>query len=138
MSEQATDHAQASLNIPQLVAFVVISALIVRWLFFSSSSAANGAGSNNTHDGTSSSSLSSSSSPTHVTIAGRRIAERHVEQIQVVFPQYNRREILWDLVRNGGSPAATMERILGGRGLDTVCTKKKIFFPILPLSRWLS
>ncbi|MCJ1434606.1 hypothetical protein MMC27_003975 [Xylographa pallens] len=34
-----------------------------------------------------------------------------------MFPQVGRREIIWDLQRNGGSVAATTERILG-RGLE--------------------
>lgn len=37
-----------------------------------------------------------------------------------MFPQVGRREIMWDLQRNGGSVAATTERILGGRGLEVV------------------
>lgn len=37
-----------------------------------------------------------------------------------MFPQVGRREIIWDLQRNGWSVAATTERILGGRGLDVV------------------
>ncbi len=101
---------QLSLNIPQLVAFLLISALAVRWLFFSSSSSSR----NNA------SPTSSSSSSTITQSRGRRIDERHVEQVQAIFPQYGRREILWDLMRNGGSVQATTERILGGRGLDNV------------------
>jgi hypothetical protein len=115
---------QQSLNIPQLLAFLLISALAVRWLFFSSSSS-------------SSSTPSSSSSTSSAAGAnrgrggggggegrgggfGRRVEERHVEQVQAMFPQYGRREIMWDLARNGGSVQATIERILAGRGLDMV------------------
>ncbi|KAM5435874.1 hypothetical protein MferCBS31731_006132 [Microsporum ferrugineum] len=36
-----------------------------------------------------------------------------------MFPQLTRRELMWDLQRNGGSVAATTERILTGRGLET-------------------
>lgn len=36
-----------------------------------------------------------------------------------MFPQIGRREIIWDLQRNGGSVTATTERILGV-GLETV------------------
>jgi coupling of ubiquitin conjugation to ER degradation protein 1 len=36
-----------------------------------------------------------------------------------MFPQIARRTIMWDLQRNGGSVAATTERILSGRGLET-------------------
>lgn len=37
-----------------------------------------------------------------------------------MFPQVGRREIMWDLQGNGGSVAATTEKILGGRGLERV------------------
>ena len=37
-----------------------------------------------------------------------------------MFPQVGRREIIWDLQRNGGSVTATSERILAGAGLETV------------------
>lgn len=37
-----------------------------------------------------------------------------------MFPQIGRREIIWDLQRNGGSVAATTERILSRGGLDAV------------------
>ena len=37
-----------------------------------------------------------------------------------MFPQVSRREIIWDLQRNGGSVAATSERILSGVGLERV------------------
>ncbi|GMF70809.1 unnamed protein product [Aspergillus oryzae] len=37
-----------------------------------------------------------------------------------MFPQLSTRDIMWDLQRNGGNVAATTERILTGRGLETV------------------
>jgi coupling of ubiquitin conjugation to ER degradation protein 1 len=37
-----------------------------------------------------------------------------------MFPQLSRRDIAWDLQRNGGNASATTERVLSGRGLDTV------------------
>jgi hypothetical protein len=43
-----------------------------------------------------------------------------VEQISQMFPQLSTRDIMWDLQRNGGNVAATTERILTGRGLETV------------------
>lgn len=45
---------------------------------------------------------------------------RLVDQVAQMFPQLGRRDVAWDLQRNGGSVAATTERILGGRGLDVV------------------
>jgi len=46
-----------------------------------------------------------------------------------MFPQVGRREVLWDLQRNGGSVAATSERILSG-GLERVsfCILLLFFF----------
>ncbi|KAI9833551.1 MAG: hypothetical protein M1826_007165 [Phylliscum demangeonii] len=119
----------SSLNVPQLVAFLLISALAVRWFFFTSSSSSSSssasASSTTSSSTTRSPPSSSSSSPPGTTLVtspgGRRvhIRERDVEQIQAMFPQYGRREILWDLMRNGGSVAATTERILtAGRRLD--------------------
>lgn len=43
-----------------------------------------------------------------------RQREAAVERIQQMFPQVDRRTILWDLQRNGGSIATTTERILSG------------------------
>jgi coupling of ubiquitin conjugation to ER degradation protein 1 len=37
-----------------------------------------------------------------------------------MFPQFDRRQIAWDLERNRGNMAATTERVLSGRGLETV------------------
>ncbi|KAL9597020.1 MAG: hypothetical protein Q9179_004415 [Wetmoreana sp. 5 TL-2023] len=42
----------------------------------------------------------------------------HIEQIAQMFPQLSRRDIQWDLQRNGGSVQATTERVLSGRGLE--------------------
>jgi coupling of ubiquitin conjugation to ER degradation protein 1 len=39
-----------------------------------------------------------------------------------MFPQLSSRDIAWDLQRNGGNVEATTERVLSGRGLDTVRT----------------
>ncbi|KAL9110615.1 MAG: hypothetical protein Q9227_004792 [Pyrenula ochraceoflavens] len=41
-----------------------------------------------------------------------------VEQISQMFPDLDRRSIVWDLRRNGGNVAATVERVVNGRGLD--------------------
>lgn len=41
-----------------------------------------------------------------------------VNQVSAMFPQLDRRTIAWDLQRNGGSVAATTERVLTGRGLE--------------------
>ncbi|MCJ1380170.1 hypothetical protein MMC17_003273 [Xylographa soralifera] len=88
-----------SLNLPQLILVLFISGIAIRYFFFRPSS---------------------SPSTTAHTSTGRnsRAANpQHVEQIAQMFPQVGRREIIWDLQRNGGSVAATTERILG-RGLE--------------------
>ncbi|MCJ1421512.1 hypothetical protein MMC32_007876 [Xylographa parallela] len=88
-----------SLNLPQLILVLFISGLAIRYFFFRPSA---------------------SPSATAHTSTGRnsRAANpQHVEQIAQMFPQVGRREIIWDLQRNGGSVAATTERILG-RGLE--------------------
>lgn len=98
--------AEQTLNIPQLLAVILVGFVIIRWFFYSSSSNSN--------------SNSNDPRPQDSRNAGRRADPRHVDQIAQMFPQIGRREIQWDLQRNGGSPAATTERILSGRGLEVV------------------
>ncbi|GAB1213617.1 hypothetical protein ATERTT37_002767 [Aspergillus terreus] len=50
---------------------------------------------------------------------GNVVDPAQVEQISQMFPQLSTRDIMWDLQRNGGNVAATTERILTGRGLET-------------------
>jgi len=93
---------QANFTVPQLIAVLVIGFLVVRWIFFSSSAASQTSGSH---------------------AAGRsRVSPAQVDQVAQMFPQFSAREIMWDLQRNGGSVQATTERVLSGRGLDTVST----------------
>lgn len=42
----------------------------------------------------------------------RRIPADRIEQVAVMFPQLNRRDIEYDLSRNGANVAATTERVL--------------------------
>ncbi|PGH17844.1 hypothetical protein AJ80_04667 [Polytolypa hystricis UAMH7299] len=98
--------AEPSLNIPSLLTLAVVSFFVIRWIFSSSRSGsgsdAGGAGSNTQRR------------------AGRRVVDpAQVEQIAQMFPQLNRRDVMWDLQRNGGSVAATTERVLAGVGLET-------------------
>ncbi|KAI1911177.1 hypothetical protein LOZ53_005358 [Ophidiomyces ophidiicola] len=92
--------AEPSLNIPSLLTLAVVSFFVIRW-FFSRPGDGNGE---------SSGQRSGSRS---------RVDPAQVEQLAQMFPQLNRRDIMWDLQRNGGSVAATTERVLGGRGLET-------------------
>jgi len=97
--------AEQTLNIPQTLVFLVVVFLIFRWYF---SKPAPG---NTTSAGT---------RPSGPTLnRGVRINPAQVETIAQMFPQLNRRDIMWDLQRNGGNVTATTERVLNGRGLDT-------------------
>lgn len=81
---------------------MVVSALAIRYFFFSpsgSSSAARGGPQNRE--------------------ALMRSREAAAERIMQMFPQVDRRTVLWDLQRNGGNITATTERILAGR-METV------------------
>jgi coupling of ubiquitin conjugation to ER degradation protein 1 len=91
---------EQTINIPQLLLVLFIGGIAIRWFFFS------GPSSRTSQSTTSANSL--------------RARESDVERIQQMFPQIARRTIMWDLQRNGGNVAATTERILSGRGLETV------------------
>ena len=52
--------------------------------------------------------------------AAVRVSPAQIDQVAEMLPQLSRRDIAWDLQRNGGNVAATTERALSGRGLDTV------------------
>ncbi|KAI4166584.1 MAG: hypothetical protein LQ343_007938 [Gyalolechia ehrenbergii] len=86
--------ADQTLNIPSLVVAAVLVFFSVRYFFFSSPSSTQAASDRNT------------ANPVQI------------EQLAQMFPQLNRRDIEWDLQRNGGSVQATTERVLSGRGLE--------------------
>lgn len=85
---------QQTLSIPSLLLLAAFTAITIRYFFF-----------------TNSSTTTPRTNP-------RTANPAHVEQIATMFPQIGRREIIWDLQRNGGSVAATTERILSRGGLD--------------------
>ena len=91
---------QTSINIPQLIAVAIVGFLALRWFLNKPSN---------------SSPHSSSSSRS----ANRGIDVAKVDQVSAMFPQLDRRHIAWDLQRNGGNVAATTERVLSPRGLET-------------------
>jgi coupling of ubiquitin conjugation to ER degradation protein 1 len=99
--------ANEQVNVPSLVVILVVSGLIIRFLFFSSAST------------TASSSGNASQRTAAASTAAARSREAAAERILQMFPQVDRRTVLWDLQRNGGSIAATTERILAGR-METV------------------
>lgn len=90
--------AEQSINIPQVIVFIVVTFLAVRW-YFSKPAAGTRAAPNR---------------------AAARINPAQIDHIAQMFPQVDRRDIAWDLQKNGGDSAATTERVLSGRGLDTV------------------
>jgi coupling of ubiquitin conjugation to ER degradation protein 1 len=94
-----------TINLPQLILILVLGGLALRYFFFSTASGLPGAPRG-----------SSSASSTSAT----RARDADVERIQQMFPQVPRRNIMWDLQRNGGNVVATTERILSGRGLEVV------------------
>lgn len=89
---------EPSLNIPSLLTIAVVSFFVIRWFF-------------NRDDGPAGASRTRR--------RGNVVDPAQVEQISQMFPQLSTRDIMWDLQRNGGSAAATTERILTGRGLET-------------------
>jgi hypothetical protein len=94
--------AEQSINIPQVLVFLVVSFLAVRWYFSKPATAA----------------------AARIHTAHARISPAQIDQVASMFPQLSRRDIAWDLSRNGGNVAATTERALTGRGLDTVSTSE--------------
>lgn len=94
--------SEPSINIPSLLTFAVVSFFVFRW-FFSSRSASQD--DSNAHGGRN---------------RAQTVDPAQLDHLAQMFPQLTRRELMWDLQRNGGSVAATTERILTGRGLETV------------------
>ncbi|CAI6089908.1 hypothetical protein V2G26_006643 [Clonostachys chloroleuca] len=90
--------SEDQISLPYFVVILVIFGFIIRYLFFNNGNAA--------------------ARPGRSQEALARSREVAVERIQQMFPQTDRRSILWDLQRNGGSIQVTTERILAGR-LDT-------------------
>ncbi|KAJ5172701.1 hypothetical protein N7492_005294 [Penicillium capsulatum] len=89
---------EPSLNIPSLLTLAVVSFFVIRWFFNRDDNPAGGGRPRG---------------------RGNAVDPAQVEQISQMFPQLSTRDIMWDLQRNGGSVAATTERILTGRGLET-------------------
>ncbi|RKF55308.1 CUE domain-containing protein 4, mitochondrial [Erysiphe neolycopersici] len=104
--------AEQSFGFPQLILIFLVGGLTIRYFFFSSGlSSSTSRGTNNAID--------------------LRAREADVERVQQMFPQVSRRSIMWDLQRNGGNVAATIERVLTGRGLED---PPQSFQPSLPVS----
>ncbi len=90
--------AEQTLNLPSLFVVLVVLILSIRYFFFTGPS-----------------------TPSRSPARDRNTANpEHIEQIAQMFPQLSRRDIQWDLQRNGGSVQATTERVLSGRGMERV------------------
>lgn len=101
---------EPSLNIPSLLTLAVVSYFVLRWFFNRDDNpAAGGRGRGR----------------------GNAVDPASVAQIAQMFPQMSTRDIMWDLQRNGGSVSATTERILTGRGLETVRVAMLLLIPRL-------
>lgn len=97
--------AEEEINIPSLVIVLLVTGLAVRYFFFSG----NASSANRQPGGT------GGATPEELQRRREREREAAVETIQQMFPQVDRRTILWDLQRHGGNLQATTERILAGR-----------------------
>ncbi|KAE9961475.1 hypothetical protein BLS_002006 [Venturia inaequalis] len=88
-----------TISLPQILVFLVVGLLIIRWFFASgtptSSGAQNGA-----------------------TAHGSRVNPAHVEQLLAMFPQLDRRTVIWELQKNGGNVNRIAETVLGGGRLS--------------------
>lgn len=103
--------AEQSFGFPQLILIFLVGGLTIRYFFFSTG-------------------LSSSTSRDSNNAIDLRAREADIERIQQMFPQVPRRNIMWDLQRNGGNVAATIERVLSGRGLEDVGLSSLFVFAI--------
>lgn len=99
--------ADEQISLPSLILIVVLGGLAVRYFFFSSGTPSTG------------------QQQPRDAAAAARTREAAVERIQQMFPQLDRRAILWDLQRTGGSISATTERVLSGR-IETVSFKSSL------------
>ncbi|KAI1175367.1 hypothetical protein F4777DRAFT_330989 [Nemania sp. FL0916] len=88
--------ADEQVSFTSIVLILALGGLFIRYLFFPSTA-------------------SSGATRARDAAASARAREAAVEQIQQMFPQLDRRTVLWELQRNGGNMATTTDRILAGR-----------------------
>jgi len=91
------------LNLPQLLAVVLVGILAIRWYF---------------------------TAPTPSEPTPSRIPIEQLEQIQQMFPQLEARTILFNLQRNGDNISAFTEHVLSGRTLAIVSVLPSSLFPL--------
>ncbi|KAK4651456.1 hypothetical protein QC762_603520 [Podospora pseudocomata] len=97
------DATEQQVNVPGLLFILVLSGILIKYLF--SSGSGNGNGNGDRRRATGQQDLA----------AMARQREAAVQRVMQMFPHLSRREVLWDLQRTGGNVALTAERILGGR-----------------------
>ena len=108
-----------TINLPQLIVLSIIGFLDLRWYF-----------SSRTSDGPSQRS----------TAQGNRVNPAHVDQVLQMFPQLDRRTVMWELQQNGGSVHVATERVcsLNERHADCLGQPPPSFQPAMhamPASR---
>ena len=101
--------SEQSINLPQLVVLTLIGFLAIRWYFSSRVPNAGGAQGRNGS-------------------GANRVNPAHVEQVMQMFPQLDRRTVMWELQKSGGNVAMVTEKVLMGRNLETVCSRR-LFVP---------
>lgn len=111
--------ANDEINVPSLVLILVVSGFLIRHFFFRGSPSTSGARGSSEAGARGAAGQQGQSRDQRRAEALDRRTEAAVEHIQQIFPYADRREVWWDLRRNGLNVAATTERILAGR-LDTV------------------
>ena len=111
-SQEHVTMAKDELNVPSLVVVLVVSGFLIRHFFF------RGSGSSSTDASSRASSTGNSREQRNAEALNRRF-EDAVARIQQIFPYVDRRDVWWELRRNGLNINAATERILSG-GLDNV------------------
>ena len=96
--------SEQAINLPQLVVLTLIGFLALRWYFSSGTPNAPGAQGHGASG------------------SANRINPAHVEQVLQMFPQLDRRTVMWELQRSGGNVAIVTEKVLSGRTLERVCS----------------
>ncbi len=115
----AADMANDEINVPSLVLILVVSGFLIRHIFFrNTSSSSSATGDRGSFEAGAAGQHGQSRDQRRAEALDRR-TEAAVEHVQQIFPYADRREVWWDLRRNGLNVAATTERILAGR-LETV------------------
>jgi coupling of ubiquitin conjugation to ER degradation protein 1 len=108
-------------NLPSLLVILVLTGLVVRYFFFSSGTgAAAGSASQLRNNG----GRTGRRAADAVSVMAAR--EAAVVRLQQLFPQVDRRTLLWDLQRTGGNIQRTAERV-ATRRLETVSLPLVVF-----------